>query len=821
MKKYLPLALFALFGLSVQAQTEETPAITLTVGVNGTSRNLTFAATEAGHKLQIDWGDGKLVETEEIAVDDEYSSSTTVSGIAVGDGNIKIYGEGIAMFDCSYAVGTTKVTALDVTNAPDLNELVMNSNEIKTIDLTNNGKLANLTCSNNPITELNLSANTMLENLEATDMQLEAIDLTNNVNLTDVRLNNNKVTELDLSKNTALERAYLLNNLIKDIKLPTSDSFIFLNLTNNQLTTLDLTGCDALTSLYCANNYLTFATLPTAAYKTYTYAPQKPMQIQEAIKTGETLDLSALDNLTGLTDAPQATVYTWATESGTELVKGTDYTEEGGKFTFLKAQGEPVYCSMTTEAFPKFSGTNAFKTTAIEITDGGATVGTPAITLTAEVDGNQREFTFAAAEAGHKFLIDWGDGNPVETEEIPVNTDGWTYTSVYGTPVGEGNVKIYDDGAGITLFWCSSTVSGAQLTALDVTNASDLTELTMNTNKIAEIDLSRNTKLVELICSNNPITALDITANTAMETLDAQNMQLTAIDLSKNTAMKSILLSNNQIGNIDVTACTELTSLILLNNKIAEINVENNTKLSSLNVNNNLLTTLDVTACGNMASLFCLGNEIEELKVGNIKTRLTCNNNRLTPVTLPAIIFEKESNYTYAPQKDMQIQETIKTGETLDLSALDNLTGLADAPQATVYTWTTESGTELVKGTDYTEEGGKFTFLKAQSEPVYCSMTTEAFPKFSGANAFKTTAIEIQAGSVGIDAVNETTPVISGNKGIITVHNLSASSTVEIFDLSGQKVAGQANVEGRVTFSVRPSLYIVCVNGIARKVNAI
>ena len=228
----------------------------------------------------------------------------------------------------------------------------------------------------------------MLENLEATDMQLEAIDLTNNVNLTDVRLNNNKVTELDLSKNTALERAYLLNNLIKDIKLPTSDSFIFLNLTNNQLTTLDLTGCDALTSLYCANNYLTFATLPTAAYKTYTYAPQKPMQIQEAIKTGETLDLSALDNLTGLTDAPQATVYTWATESGTELVKGTDYTEEGGKFTFLKAQSEPVYCSMTTEAFPKFSGANAFKTTAIEIQAGS--VGIDAVNETTPViSGNK------------------------------------------------------------------------------------------------------------------------------------------------------------------------------------------------------------------------------------------------------------------------------------------------------------------------------------------------------------------------------------------------------------------------------------------------
>ena len=411
MKKYLPLALFALFGLSVQAQTEETPAITLTVGVDGTSRNLTFAATEAGHKLQIDWGDGKLVETEEIAVDDEYSSSTTVSGIAVGDGNIKIYGKGIAMFDCSYAVGTTKVTALDVTNAPDLNEITMNSNEVKTIDLSNNGKLTDLTCSNNPITELDLSANTMLENLEATDMQLEAIDLTHNVNLTDIRLNNNKVTKLDLSKNTALERAYLLNNLIEDIKLPASDSFVFLNLTNNQLTTLDLTGCDALTTLYCANNHFTLATLPAVAYKTYNYAPQKAMQIQETIKTGETLDLSAQTNITGLADAPQATVYTWITAEGDTLQAGIDYTEEAGKFTFLTTQ-DSIYCTMETKAFPDAT----FKTTAIDVQGGGDGVESVSGTNAPVILGGKGIITVDHAAAGTTVALYDLSGRKVATQ---------------------------------------------------------------------------------------------------------------------------------------------------------------------------------------------------------------------------------------------------------------------------------------------------------------------------------------------------------------------------------------------------------------------
>ena len=53
MKKYLLSILFAMFGIVTYAQTE--PAITLTVEIDGNARNLVFAMTETGHKLQIDW----------------------------------------------------------------------------------------------------------------------------------------------------------------------------------------------------------------------------------------------------------------------------------------------------------------------------------------------------------------------------------------------------------------------------------------------------------------------------------------------------------------------------------------------------------------------------------------------------------------------------------------------------------------------------------------------------------------------------------------------------------------------------------------------
>ena len=830
MKKYLHLFLFALLSISAQAQL--TPAITLTAEVDGNTRSFSFYATEAGHKYQIDWGDGKLVETPEITVNDGVELYTEVSGTPVGDGTIKIYGEGIDYFSAVSNMNGAQITAIDVTGAADLTELEINGNDFKSIDLSKNTKLVKLTCSNTPIESLDLSANTELTRLDAQKMSLKEIDLSKNTALTYLHLGDNQITDIDLSANTELASLYLLNNQLTDIDLNKNTKLTYVSLNNNLLTSVDVTACENLGSFFCMNNLLTeakienvtksvnirgnnftLATLPVTNITSYFYDPQNDMQIAETINVGETLDLSEQNNITGLAEEPQTTTYTWTTESGTVLTAGTDYNEDGGKFTFIKAQSEPVYCTMTTEAFPKLSGSNALKTTAITVTDGTA-VPTPAITLTAEVDGNTRSFSFYATEAGHKYQIDWGDGKLVETPEITVNDGVELYTEVSGTPVGDGTIKIY--GEGIDYFSAVSNMNGAQITAIDVTGAADLTELEINGNDFKSIDLSKNTKLVKLTCSNTPIESLDLSANTELTRLDAQKMSLKEIDLSKNTALTYLHLGDNQITDIDLSANTELASLYLLNNQLTDIDLNKNTKLTYVSLNNNLLTSVDVTACENLGSFFCMNNLLTEAKIENVTKSVNIRGNNFTLATLPVTNI---TSYFYDPQNDMQIAETINVGETLDLSEQNNITGLAEEPQTTTYTWTTESGTVLTAGTDYNEDGGKFTFIKAQSEPVYCTMTTEAFPKLSGSNALKTTAIEVKGGD-GISAVSTGEVVIRGGKGLIEAYNLPEGSTVEVYDLSGRKVAAQDVTGNRTTFNVKPGLYIVSVNGMARKVSA-
>ena len=288
------------------------------------------------------------------------------------------------------------------------------------------------------------------------------------------------------------------------------------------------------------------------------------------------------------------------------------------------------------------------------------------------------------------------------------------------------------------------------------------------------------------------------------------------IDLSQNTELDYLSLNNCPIEAIDLSNNTKLSSLYLLNCKLADIDLSKNTALTYVNLNNNQLTSLDVTASEALGTLFCMGNQLTELKADNVTKSVNCSKNNFTLATLPALPCK---TYTYAPQNAMQIAAEVKAGETVDLSAQNHITGLAESPQTTTYTWMTEEGTALVAGTDYTEEEGVFTFLTKQDLPVYCEMTTEAFPKFSGSNTFKTTTTLVEGGS-SIEGTRHNAPVITATRGNVLITGLANGCDVKVYNLSGQTIAGQTSTGNTVNFSLEPGLYIVKANHISCKVNA-
>ena len=85
----------------------------------------------------------------------------------------------------------------------------------------------------------------------------------------------------------------------------------------------------------------------------------------------------------------------------------------------------------------------------------------------------------------------------------------------------------------------------------------------------------------------------------------------------------------------------------------------------------------------------------------------------------------------------------------------------------------TASGTELVEGTDYAVlEAGKFAFFKEQTEKVHGVMATDAFPKFTGKDAYVTTEFAVDAA-----------------EGLASITGISIQQqATQLYNLKGQKV---------------------------------
>lgn len=379
------------------------------------------------------------------------------------------------------------------------------------------------------------------------------------------------------------------------------------------------------------------------------------------------------------------------------------------------------------------------------------------ITLTAGVDGNSRNFSFIVNTPDTKLNIDWGDGNLVETETISNDPEGKRVsTTITGTPIGEGKIKIY--GSGITYFEAYSKISGAKITAMDVSRCTELEYLHANTNSLTGIDLSKNTKLKTINLATNMIQSINLEANTELYDLNLEGNKLESINLQANQKLTLLRLSKNTFGTLDLSSNLQLKTVYLLNCGLTQVNFgANATENLYISLNNNRLTSFDATTIPGLATakgeLSIRNNELTSIKIGAMY-RLNVALNRLALNAIPTTV---SNRLTYHPQKAMPIAEEINVNEELDLSAQTQLNGITATPQITTFIWKTLAGNTLQAGVDYTEDNGKFTFLTAQTDSIYATLSTPAFPLFTGVNAFKTTYLLVNATTTGINEINIST----------------------------------------------------------------
>ena len=158
-----------------------------------------------------------------------------------------------------------------------------------------------------------------------------------------------------------------------------------------------------------------------------------------------------------------------------------------------------------------------------------------------------RVYTF---NVGDTLTIDYGDGyiqkNAIAANETSVSDDE-------GNRIKRGRLDItygYSESeehtitirGNISNLYCP----GNQLTSLDVSGCTALTELECYSNELTALDVSKNMTLTSLSCEYNQLTSLNVNGCTALKYLSCCENQLTSLDISKNTALTSLYCYNNQ-----------------------------------------------------------------------------------------------------------------------------------------------------------------------------------------------------------------------------------------------------------------------------------
>ena len=775
MKRCLLLsALLCVFSIAHMYAETTTPSITLTTTKTDVIE-MKFGCRTA-HTIHIDWGDGKLVETVEIAdsatVYPTASSAaihpTVVTGTPVNGGKIKIYADDIKFF----VIDTDQqITELDVTGATNLGYIKVNDNSFTTIDLSKNNQLEYENLDDNKLETLTLGDAPNLTQLLASGMSIAKIKLTGCPSLTNVNLADNKITTIDVSANTKMTSLALTNNLLTDIDCSMCESLKFLRLSGNRFAAANSvifpTSSANLTQVLLKDNYFKLSTLPVTKAKSYTYYPQNPYPSPKEIALGGTVDLSSELTLQGLSDKEETTTYRWIKkEDNTVLTSGTDYTEvSAGVFKFDKELSDTIYCVMSTNAFPKFTGTaNSYKT------DLSVVATEAAITLnTTKVEEVELQLGCAT---GHKVFIDWGDGIPVETVEINDSLAVFGQNTMKPTELtgtSKGTIKIYANDA---LFFGAD---GQEVTSVDVAKAVQLGVLKVPTNKLKELDVTNNEELYYIYAEENELSVLDVTHCPKLFWLSA---------------------NGNSLESIDLTACPDLYNL---------------------NLSENLLSSIDLSVCNDLGPCRLSSNNLEEIIMPSEgvapTTTLDVKNNKLTISTLPekTLGMSSASRLTYAPQAPYVLPKDITAGTVVDLSSELKAFGVSDKEETTTYTWRLKTaGTALQKDVDYTEKDGVFTFTGTElADSVYCVMATAAYPKFTGtANMFKTTNVHITV-PAGVDENTVSGRIITTGNGLIKVLNAENNDMIEVFSLNGALVTMRKASENVETIKVIPGSYIV------------
>lgn len=292
-----------------------------------------------------------------------------------------------------------------------------------------------------------------------------------------LNLNGAGFVSLDLSGFNSLERLECSNNNLVSLDLAVLPSLITANCSNNKLTSLNINGLTKLGELYCSGNYLRFSDLPLKLPVnnfTYNYSYQSFPYVSTPVDVGAVLDFSSETTIDGI-----QTKFEWF-KNGT-LISGTD---NSGKYQ-VKEDGF-YYCRMTNSKFPGLALiTNQVKVGAVQEY------------YQEDVEVLKAIRDNAPANSSLKSL--WRD----ESQIVSWFGVTWSYTLPHRV--------------------IQLSVGNMELTQLDVSKLTALTQLSCYSNKLKSINITGLSNLQNFNCNNNLLSSIDVSTNRNLQGLDCSS----------------------------------------------------------------------------------------------------------------------------------------------------------------------------------------------------------------------------------------------------------------------------------------------------------
>jgi len=372
MKKsqFFPIAFMAGCFMSATSLFAQDQVVRMTTA-KGVGESMTLIVNNTNAGVSVDWGDGVAVSYPK-----SEDAVCIIKGIVKGDNVVLTGGEKFNTLICE----NNKLTALDVSGAPDLQSLYCQQNQLTVLSIvkqtalkdldvsdnkitnlqgtknTNFASLENLNVANNGMTtmagsrsvgsigganmqHLNIannafqtlytSSNSNLDMLVCSNLGLKSkLQMSNNQKLSTLVCNGNNLTGIVISATGFPEMQQIIcdDNQISSLDLSKSTKLSDISVANNGMTDLTYPS-QKLQSMSCGGNGLTFRSLPIAknmpAEGLFVYTPQANVDISDASVFVES------EAYPGLFYVPQCPSYSDRTNSK-YILDLTDYRYDGG-----------------------------------------------------------------------------------------------------------------------------------------------------------------------------------------------------------------------------------------------------------------------------------------------------------------------------------------------------------------------------------------------------------------------------------------------------------------------------------------------------------